>query len=164
MRCAGAAPLLGSRPGELDPTEEALLRAHLSTCAACQARLADLEALGALVSDGLMAEAARRDLSGLSDAVLARIPARAWKGAVSREAAGPLDRMRAFFRRHRVLAAASALAPALAALALYLYVGRGGGAGPAGLSVEVTSEDLAAIVLETSDGPVILVGEGSEGT
>ncbi len=160
MRCAGAIPLLGSRPGELDPTEEALLHAHLSTCAACRARLADVEALGTLVSQGLLAEAARRDLAALSDGVMARIPASAWRG---RPPEGLLGRARAFFRHHRVLAAASALAPALAALALYLYIGRSG-AGPAGLSVEVTSEDLAAIVLETSDGPVILVGEGTEGT
>ena len=63
-----------------------------------------------------------------------------------------------------MLAAASAAAPALAALALYLYIGRAGVGAPAELSVQVTSEDLAAVVLETSDGPVILVGEGSEGT
>lgn len=160
MRCAGAIPLLGSRPGELDPTEEALLQAHLSTCASCRARLADVEALGSLVSLGLQAEAARRDLSALSDGVMARIPASAWQG---RAPEGFVARAHAFFRHHRVLAAVSALAPALAALALYLYIGRGG-TGPAGLSVEVTSEDLAAIVLETSDGPVILVGEGTEGT
>jgi anti-sigma factor RsiW len=160
VRCAGALPLLGSRPGELDPTEEALLRAHLTTCATCRARQADVEALGSLVTDGLLAEAAGRDLAGLADGVLARIPASAWRG----EPSGPLARARAFFQRHRVLAAASALAPALAALALYLYIGRGGGPGAAGLSVEVTSEDLAAIVLETNDGPVILVGEGPEGT
>ncbi len=63
-----------------------------------------------------------------------------------------------------MLAAASALAPALAAIALYLYIGRSSGTGPSELSVEVTSEYLSAVVLETSDGPVILVGEGSEGT
>jgi len=160
VRCAGAAPLLGSRPGELDPTEEALLRAHLSTCAACQARQGDIEAVGALVKDALLAEAAGRDLSGLADGVMARIPASAWRRAPGASPGG----LRAFLRRHRFLAAASALAPALAALALYLYIGRGGGAGSTGLSVEVTSEDLAAIVLETSDGPVILVGEGPEGT
>ncbi len=161
MRCAGAAPLLGSRPGELDPTEEALLQAHLSTCAACQARQADLQALSALVVEGLLAEAARRDLSALSDGVMARIPASAWKGERSE---GPMGRLRDWFRRHRVLATASALAPALAALALYLYIGRTGVGAPAELSVQVTSEDLAAVVLETSDGPVILVGEGSDGT
>ncbi len=159
MKCAGAGPLLGSRPGELDPTEEALLRAHLSTCTACQARQADLEAVAAVVEEGLLGEAARRDFSSFADGVMARIPASAWRGAP----AGPLERFREFLRRHRVLAAASALAPALAALALYLYIGRSGG-GPPGLSVEVTSDDLAAVVLDTNDGPVILVGESSEGT
>jgi anti-sigma factor RsiW len=160
VRCAGAMPLLGSRPGELDPTEEALLRAHLSTCEVCRARQADVEALGALVTDGLLAEAAGRDLAGLADGVMARIPASAWRGIPGASPVG----LRAFLRRHRILAAASALAPALAALALYLYIGRSGGSGSTGLSVEVTSEDLAAIVLETSDGPVILVGECSEGS
>jgi anti-sigma factor RsiW len=160
LKCAGASPLLGSLPGELDPTDDALLRAHLSTCPSCQARQDDLLAVAGLVQEGLLAEAARRDLSGLADGVLARIPASAWRGAP----AGPLGLLREFLRRHRILAAASALAPALAALALYLYMGRTAGSGPAGLAVEVTSEDLAAIVLETSDGPVILVGESSEGT
>jgi anti-sigma factor RsiW len=160
VKCAGAAPLLGSRPGELDPTEEALLGAHLATCEACRARRSDLEALSGLVRDGLRGAAARRDLSALADGVMARIPASAWRGAP----AGPLDRLREFLRRHRILAAVSALAPALAALALYLYIGRTSGAGPWELSVEVTSEDLAAVVLDTSDGPVILVGEGPEGT
>jgi anti-sigma factor RsiW len=160
VKCSGAAPLLGSLPGELDPTEEALLGAHLTSCEACRARLADLEALSGLVRDGLRGAAAHRDLSTFADGVMARIPASAWRGTP----AGPLDRLRAFLRRHRVLAAASALAPALAALALYLYIGRTGGTGPSELSVEVTSEDLAAIVLDTSDGPVILVGESSEGT
>jgi anti-sigma factor RsiW len=152
--------LLGSLPGELDPTEGALLGAHLATCEACRARLSDIEALSGLVQDGLRTEAARRDLSTFADGVMARIPASAWRGAPS----GPLERLRAFLRHHRVLAAASALAPALAALALYLYIGRTGGTGPSELSVEVTSEDLSAIVLDTSDGPVILVGENSEGT
>jgi anti-sigma factor RsiW len=160
MKCAGAAPLLGSLPGELDPTEEALLGAHLATCASCRARQADVAALSGLVADGLLAEAARRDFSTFGDGVMARIPASAWRGT----RAGTLDRLRDYFRRHRVLAAASALAPALAAVALYLYIDRTGGTGLPELSVEVTSESLAAVVLDTSDGPVILVGEGSEGT
>jgi len=160
VKCAGAAPLLGSLPGELDPREEALLGAHLATCPACRARQADVEALSGLVRDGLRGAAAQRDFSTFSDGVMARIPASAWRGAP----AGPLDRLRELLRRHRVLAAASALVPALAAVALYLYIDRRGGTGPAELSVEVTSEDLATAVLQTSDGPVILVGEGSEGT
>ncbi len=79
MNCAEAAPLLGSLPGELDPALEAGVAAHLETCAACQARLADVEALSGLVREGLAAEAARRDLAPLADAVLARIPASAWR-------------------------------------------------------------------------------------
>ena len=66
----------------------------------------DLEAMGGLVRDGLMADAALRDLSGMADSVMARIPASAWRGQP--EGGGGL---RAFLRRHRVLAAASALAP-----------------------------------------------------
>jgi anti-sigma factor RsiW len=81
VKCAGAAPLLGSLPGELDPTEEALLGAHLATCEACRARRSDLEALSGLVRDGLHGAAARRDLSALADGVMARIPASAWRGA-----------------------------------------------------------------------------------
>jgi anti-sigma factor RsiW len=160
VKCAGAAPLLGSRPGELDPTDEALLGAHLASCEACRARQADVEALGALVTDGLLVEAARRDFSTFADGVMARIPATAWRGTP----AGPMGRLRDFLRRHRVLAAASALAPALAALALYLYIDRKVGAGPSEFSVVVSSEELAAVVLQTSDGPVILLGEDSEGT
>jgi anti-sigma factor RsiW len=161
VKCAGAGPLLGSLPGELDPTDEALLSAHLSTCESCRARLADQDALARVVEDGLLLEAARRDFSGFADGVMARIPASAWRGT---EPSGALRRFGDFLRRHRILATASALAPALAALALYLYIGRTAGPGPAELAVEVTSEDLAAVVLETSDGPVILVGDGPDGT
>ena len=161
MKCAGAAPLLGSRPGELDPTEEAALLAHLSTCEPCRARQADQEALARVVENGLLGEAARQDFSSFADGVMARIPASAWRGAAT---PGLLGRLLDLFRRHRVLATASALAPALAALALYLYIGRTTGTGPLEFSVEVTSEDLAPMVLDTSDGPIILVGEASDGT
>lgn len=159
MRCAGAEPLLGSRPGELDPAEEALLQAHLASCAPCRARQADVEAVAALVEGALLRAAAHRDLSTLADGVVARIPELA-----RRERPGPLARLRALLRRHRAMTVASAAVPALAAVALALYISRGGGARPVELSVQVTSEDLAAVVLDTSDGPVILVGEGPEGT
>jgi anti-sigma factor RsiW len=161
VKCAGATPLLGSRRGELDPTEEAALLAHLSTCEPCRERRADQEALAHVVENGLLGEAARRDFSTFADGVMARIPASAWRGA---PAPGMLGRLLELIRRHRVLATASAFAPALAALALYLYIGRTTGPGPMEFSVEVTSEDLAPMVLDTSDGPIILVGEASDGT
>jgi hypothetical protein len=161
VNCGEAAPLLGSLPGELDPALEARLEAHLGACAACQARLADAAAVSGLLRDGLAREAAGRDFSEFADGVLARIPASAWRPTPGAARPGGL---RGFLGRHRLLAAASALAPALAALALYLYIGRASGPGPAEPGVEVTSDDLAPVVLDTSDGPVILVGEGSEGT
>ena len=156
-RCRTAARLAA---GRLDPTEEALLSAHLATCESCRARQADVAALSGLVADGLLVEAARRDFSSFSDGVMAA--SRPRPGAAPRP-----DRSTgcaASSAGTGVLAAASALVPALAAVALYLYIGRSGGSGPWELSVEVTSENLAAVVLDTSDGPVILVGEGSEGT
>jgi hypothetical protein len=105
---------------------------------------------------------------------MARIPASAWKAPAGRAAvpglpgspATPalsgLAALRAFFRRHKVLAAASAVVPALAALGLFLYFERAGLSGEPGVQVE--SETMAPVVLDTSDGPVILFGDDSEGT
>jgi hypothetical protein len=55
----------------------------------------------------------------------------------------------------------SALAPAVAAVALILYLGRGGPAPEPDLDV---STDSGAMVLETSDGPVVLFGDSNDGT
>ncbi len=96
---------------------------------------------------------------------MARIPATAWKGGAT-EPAGVLESIKTFFRHHKVLAVASALAPALGAAALYLFIERSSSAVTADTAepgVEVMSETLAPVVLDTSDGPVILVGE-SDGT
>ncbi len=155
--CARVAPMLGARPGELAEAESAELSAHLAGCASCRALAAELAALDGLVAEGLGRAAAGRDFSAFSDGVMARIPASAWRPEPAPEGRHR-GRVRDFLRRHRVLAA---LAPALAALALYLYIGRPGSAEP---GVEVASETLAPMVLETSDGPVILVGEPGNGT
>jgi anti-sigma factor RsiW len=155
--CVRVAPLLGARPGELSEAESAELRAHLPGCASCRALEAELAALDGLVAEGLGRAAARRDLASFSDGVMARIPASAWRNAPA-PAAHPRPRILAFLGRHRILAA---LAPALAVLALYLYIER---SGAAEAGVEVASETLAPMVLETSDGPVILVGESGDGT
>jgi anti-sigma factor RsiW len=155
--CARLAPRLGARPGELPEAESAELRAHLEGCASCRALAAELEALDGIVAEGLLRAAAHRDLAAFSDGVMARIPASAWRPEPA-SAPRPRGRLLAFLGRHRVLAA---LAPALAVLALYLYIERSGGAEP---GVEVASETLAPMVLETSDGPVILVGEPGDGT
>lgn len=149
--CVRFAPMLGAREGELGAAERAALEGHLAGCAACQARLADLSALEGLVGEALSREAARRDFAGFADQVMAR---------VERRRAGPL---RAFFRRHRALAVGTALAPTLAAAALIVYLELRGGGVP---GIEVVSEQYAPMVIETDDGPLILLGDGdeSEGT
>ncbi len=160
--CVHFAPMIGARPGELSEEETRALAEHLATCDACQARLADEEALSGMLPDALMAEANRRDFSTFSDGVLARIPeyARPSTSPLRGYAQGERTRYRGFLswvRHHRALAAASAVAPTLAALALIVYFGRGGAAEVA--SVEVSAEDRGAMVLETSDGPVVLFGD-----
>jgi len=160
--CATYAPMIGARPGELTPDEEARLHEHLAGCDACQGRLADLEATGGMLVEALSRAASRRDFATFADEVMARIPANAWKPEGAPK--GVLESLKAFFGRHRVLAIASALAPALAAAALYLFIDRPGMPAETALpGVEVASETLEPIVLDTSDGPIILMSD-SDGT
>jgi len=160
--CALYAPMLGAHPGELSTDEEARLNAHLAFCDACQGRLADLSATEGMLAEALSRAAARRDFTDFADGVMARIPASAWRTGAP-EKAGGLRSLKAFLGRHKVLAVVSAVAPALAAAALFLFVERSGGPEPASPGVEVTSETLSPVVLDTSDGPVILMSD-SEGT
>ena len=144
--------MIGARPGELSEADASALAEHLVTCAACQARLADAEALSDLLPDALMAEASRRDFSSFSDEVLARIPE--YRSAARRER---WPGLLGWARRHRALATASALAPTLAALALVVYFSAGGA--PERPAVEISSEGRTTMVLETRDGPVVLLGD-----
>lgn len=146
--CGRYAPMIGAREGELDTAERAALARHLSACPACRARLADERALEGMVGEALLRAAARRDFGDFADQVMAR---------VGRRRASPL---RAFLRRHRALAAATALAPTLAAVALIVYLDlRGAGARP---GIEVVSEQYAPMVIESDEGPVILLGDSDE--
>lgn len=150
--CGRYAPMLSARPGEISGEEQATLSDHLAACPACRNRLADERALDGLVGEALMRRAAQRDFGSFADGVMAR---------VERRRGGAL---RGFVRRHRWLAAGSALAPALAALALIVYVRVA--AGPQPGQIEVVSEEHAPMVIDTSDGPLILLGAEveSEGT
>jgi len=150
--CARFAPMIGSRPGELGEAEARALAEHLDSCEACRARQADEQALQGLLAEALLAEASARDFTDFSDGVLARLP-----GGRARARAGALGRLIGWARRHRVLAAIGALAPAAAALGLVLYL-RGGSAAQ-GAALEVSSEERATMVLDTSDGPVVLFGD-----
>jgi len=152
--CTTYAPMLGAREGELAAGERTGLAGHLEACAACRARLADERALEGLLGEALLRAAARRDFTDFADGVMARVGATRPSG---------LRALLAFFRQHRVIAAASALAPTLAALALIVYFQtRGTASGPLAGDFEVTSEEHSPMVLDTSDGPLILLGDSDE--
>jgi len=152
--CITYAPMLGAREGELAAGERAALAEHLEACAACRGRLADERALDGLLGEALLRAAAGRDFTRFADGVMDRIGGARPSG---------LRALLAWFRRHRVVAAASALAPTLAALALIVYFQtRGITAGPLAGDVEVTSEEHTPMVLDTSDGPLILLGDSDE--
>jgi hypothetical protein len=191
--CTRWAPMIGAREGELGEAEARGLAEHLASCDACQARLADAQVLSGMLTEALMGEANRRDFAAFSDGVMARIPqagpsttplrgyAQGERGVDVRAERAPsvrpersaaeskgegrtgwLTPIGAWIRQHRFAAAMSALTPAVAAVALVLYLGR---EQPPEFAVDVTSDDRGAMVLETSEGPVVLLGDSdSEGT
>jgi anti-sigma factor RsiW len=153
--CARHAPMIGARPGELSDDEARRVAEHLAGCEACQARLADEEALSGMLSQALLDEANRRDFSTFADEVMERI-------GEGEQGVGLLTRLARWARHHRAAAAASALAPALAALALVAYLDRA--AAPEPTVVEVSAEGRATILLETREGPVVLLGDREHGS
>lgn len=153
--CVHFAPMLGARDGELSPEERATLSDHLAGCAQCRAIEADLAAMDGLVAESLLARANARDFAPFVDAVMARVGA-AEAAAEPGRAAGILG----WLGRHRRLVLASAM-PVLAAAALLVYVRRDGETREVA-ALEVSAEGDATTVLETSDGPVVLLGELGE--
>jgi hypothetical protein len=148
--CARFAPMIGAREGELAADDASALEQHLAGCAACRARAADLAATEGLVSEALLAAANARDFAPFVDQVMARI------GAGAPERRG----LFAWLARHR-RAVAGALVPALAALALIVYVRDEGGRHQEIALLEVASEGDATTILQTTDGPIVLLGEES---
>jgi anti-sigma factor RsiW len=152
--CARFAPLLLARPGELGAPEEQALHGHLAGCDACQARLADGLALDGMVAEALTAQAARVDFAPFVDQVMARVQPGGLRGLLR------------WVRQHKAVAALGGLAPTLAALGLIVYfsMDRVVDTGPQAGDVELVSEGLAPVVLTTSDGPVVLLGDAGDGS
>jgi anti-sigma factor RsiW len=148
--CLRYAPMIGAREGELTADEARALAAHLEACPRCAADAADLAATEGLVSEALLARAAQRDFAPFVDQVMDKVYGPA------PETAGAL----AWLRRHWRGLAATAL-PALAAAAVFLYV-RLEGADAMAL-VELHAEG-ATTVLQTADGPVVLLSDEDAGT
>jgi anti-sigma factor RsiW len=152
--CIRYAPMIGAREGELSEAEASALAAHLEACPRCDAIAADLAATEGLVSEALMAAANARDFAPFVDGVMARIE----RPAAARAAGGVL----AWAHRHWK-AAAGALAPALAALALFMYVRVDHRPEEVAL-FELAAEGRVATVLETPDGPVVLLAPEESGS
>lgn len=147
--CARYAPLVGSRKGELSAEETHALEAHVAACPRCRALAADLAVTDGLVRDGLIAKANARDFGPFVDQVMARVASAG--GAV------PARPRESWFARHRRTLGA-VLAPVMAAAALVVYLRLGQGSGEVAM-LELASEGDVTMVLQTSDGPVVLLAE-----
>jgi anti-sigma factor RsiW len=148
--------MIGSRPGELTPEETAGLSAHVAGCDACRAWASELASTEWLVSEALLDAAAKRDFAPFVDGVLARV-----------EAARPvplLTRLARAIRLHPRLAVGGALAPLAAALALGLYLQGAGRTDLAASSLEVSAEGGATTIIQSSDGPLVLIDDDDEET
>ncbi len=144
--CVLFAPMIGARTDELTAGEAKALEAHLSDCAGCRAFAHGVTATDGLVGESLLARANARDFAPFVDEVMARVG----------RAAEPRG-VWSWITHHRRVAAA-ALAPVLAALALIVYVRLDGGRSQIAM-LELSSEGEATTILQTADGPVVLLTE-----
>jgi len=151
--CTTHRPMIGSREAELTPAERAGLAGHLAGCDGCRRWALRLSVTEGLVSEALLAAAARRDFTPFAAQVMARI---------ERRRLGPLARLWRSARLHPWFAAAGTLAPVAAALLVALYVQRGAGRDVA--SLEVNSEGRATTIIQSSDGPLVLIDDDDEET
>lgn len=158
--CAHFAPMLGAREGELTSSEAAALEQHLSSCPRCRALARDFAAMDGLVAESLLARANARDFASFSDEVMERVTPQAGR-APGRARAEPGLTFWGWIQGHR-RAAAAALVPVLAAVALVVYVQVDTGAPGEIALLEVSAEGEATTILQTSDGPVVLLMEENE--
>jgi hypothetical protein len=159
--CVHFAPMIGAREGELTPGEAKALEAHLSLCASCRAVARDAALTDGLVGEALLARANERDFAPFVDQVMARVGlGPSTPGLRSPHGQGERGTWWSWLRRHR-RGAAAALAPALAALAVIVYVRLHSGPGEIAM-LELTSEGEATTILQTQDGPVVLLNEEND--
>jgi anti-sigma factor RsiW len=155
--CKTYLPLLSAyADGEVNAKERSQVELHLSGCADCRARLADLKAVAQLVSARMTAQAEEVDFSGFADAVMAR---------VTPQRPGLLERMRVAWREvlayHRT-ALVSSLATAAVTLALavplvYHYAVEH--AVPEVVLKDLQFDDahVKPVVMKTEDGKMVIM-------
>ncbi|HVO20302.1 MAG TPA: zf-HC2 domain-containing protein [Anaeromyxobacter sp.] len=158
--CVRFAPMIGSKECELPEDEARALAAHLGACPRCRAIARDLAATEGLLGNALMARANSRDFAPFVDQVMARV------GARPRPAFEQVRRrpsLLAFLRGHGRLTAvaAAAVVGLLAAVSAFLYVHRSAERPEELAALEVDLEG-GNIVLQTSDGPVVLIEPDDE--
>ncbi|HSD20435.1 MAG TPA: zf-HC2 domain-containing protein [Anaeromyxobacter sp.] len=160
--CVRFAPMLGAREGELTQDEQRALDAHLEGCADCRATAAELAALDGLVGESLMARANSRDFAPFVDQVMARVALRQAQG--ERTGSGATARARRgflgwLFAHPRAAIASVVPVVAVAALVVYVRSSSGGGSGEVAM-FEMATEGEVTMVLQTKDGPVVLLDDG----
>jgi hypothetical protein len=158
------APMFTAREGELTLEELSLLERHLAACERCRLLAGDFRATDGIAGEALLAAAAEVDFSRFADGVMERIAARA-PVAVPRRSAparSAWSRAVAWAREHRAAAVAGTVAPTLAAAALIVYLATAGTPASRLGEVEVVAEGRVPVVLQTSDGPVVLLDEPDE--
>jgi hypothetical protein len=143
--------MIGAREAELTSAEADGLAAHLAGCEGCSRWAASLAVTEGLVSEALMAAAARRDFTEFSGQVMARI---------ERRHLGPLARLRRTILLHPWLTVGGTLGPIAAALALAFFLQRSG-SDLANSSLEVNSEG-ATTIIQSRDGPLVLIDDDDE--
>jgi anti-sigma factor RsiW len=144
--CVRHAPLIGSRQGELTEEEALSLALHLESCPRCQAYVREAEATEGLVREALLARAAERDFAPFVDQVMERI------GGAEPHRGGVFG-----WFNHHWKAATAALVPALVAAGVFLYVRSDDDFRDQLAQVELSSEGDVTTVLQTKDGPVVLL-------
>ena len=156
--CDTYLPMIGSRPGELPDDEAAALAAHVAGCDGCRRWAAELASTEWLVSEALTSAAAKRDFAPFVDGVMARVEAR--------RPLPLLARLARAVRLHPRLVVGGALAPLLAGLAVVLLLQAGGGRTDLAdaSQLEVSAEGGATTILQSSDGPLVLLDDDDEDT
>jgi len=71
--CSSVQELSAHLDGELSPVARVALEAHLASCSACRAHLAELRGVGEVLRRRYEAQVEAADFSGFSQAVLARL-------------------------------------------------------------------------------------------